>query len=109
MVGGMPSAIQPHCSRFRTRKASFRIDAHVARSPFMTALGVVFRYGMPPGPKHMRALDSVREVYGIRRIQFDEQERTVRVEYDATRLDESTVASLLRRTGLDITDKLQLI
>jgi hypothetical protein len=33
----------------------------------------------------------------------------VRVEYDATRLNEETVASLLRRTGLDITDKLQLV
>ena len=41
----------------------------------------------------MRSLDSLREVYGIRRILFKEQERTVRVEYDATRLNEQTVAA----------------
>jgi hypothetical protein len=75
----------------------------------MTSVDVVFHYGQQPGEAEMRALDSLREVYGIRRILFKEQERTVRVEYDATRLNEQTVASLLRRTGLDITDKLQLM
>jgi hypothetical protein len=75
----------------------------------MTTVDVVFRYGQQPGEPEMRAIDSLREVYGIRRILFKEQERTVRVEYDATRLNEQTVASLLRRTGLDITEKLQLI
>ncbi len=75
----------------------------------MTSVDVVFRYGQAPGEPEMRALDNLREVYGIRRILFKEQERTVRVEYDATRLNEPTVAALLRRTGLDITEKLQLI
>ncbi len=75
----------------------------------MTSVDVVFRYGQTPGETEMRALDNLREVYGIRRILFKEQERTVRVEYDATRLNEPTIAALLRRTGLDITEKLQLI
>ncbi len=75
----------------------------------MTTVDVVFRYGQVPGEAEMRALDNLREVYGIRRIRFNEQERSVRVEYDATRLNESTVAALLRRTGLDLRDKLQLV
>jgi hypothetical protein len=75
----------------------------------MTTVHVVFRYGQQPGDAEMRALDNLREVYGIRRILFREQERTVRVEYDATRLNEPTVAALLRRTGLEITEKLALI
>ena len=74
----------------------------------MTALDVVYRYGLPPREAQMRALDSLREVYGIRRITFDEQERTVRVEFDASRLAEETVAALLRRAGLDIREKLVL-
>jgi hypothetical protein len=57
----------------------------------------------------MRAMDSVREVYGVRRIQFNELERTIRVEYDASRLNQDTVAALLRRTGLELGEKLQLI
>lgn len=75
----------------------------------MTAVEVVFKYLLPPTEAVMRAMDNVREVYGIRRIRLDEGERTIRVEYDATRLNEGTVASLLKRTGLELGDKLQLI
>ena len=71
----------------------------------MTAVDVCFSYRMPPDGATMRALDYVREVYGIRRLRFQEAERTLRVEYDATRLNEETVAALLRRAGLEITGK----
>ena len=74
----------------------------------MTYLETVHRYQNPPGEKEMRALDSVREVYGIQRIQFDEKERTVRVFYDASRLNEGAVANLLRQAGLDLREKLVL-
>ena len=56
----------------------------------------------------MRALDSVREVYGIRRMQLNSKERTLRVEFDASRLNENTVAGLLRRAGVDVQEKLAL-
>lgn len=75
----------------------------------MTFLDVVFRYGNTPGAREMRAIDSVREVYGIRRISFDEKEQTVRVEFDASRLNADVVASLLRRAGLDLKDRVQLV
>ena len=75
----------------------------------MTAVEVVFKYPFPPTETAMRAMDNLREVYGIRRIRFDEKEHTVRVEYDATRLNEATVAALLRRTGFDLGEKLQLV
>lgn len=75
----------------------------------MTSVDVVFRYGLPPGELTMRALDNLREVYGIRRILFKSADQTVRVEFDATRLNEDTVASLLRRSGLDVKEKLQLV
>ncbi len=68
----------------------------------MTHLDVYFRYGKPPGPTEMRAIDSVREVYGIRRISFDEKQQVVRVEYDASRLNENTVLALLRRAAIDV-------
>lgn len=75
----------------------------------MTSLDIVFRYGTRPGAREMRALDSVREVYGIRRIAFNEKENTVRVEYDASRLNADVVAGLLRRAGLDLKDRVQLV
>ncbi len=75
----------------------------------MTSVDVVFKYLYAPTEGTMRALDYVREVYGIRKIKFNDAERTVRVEYDATRLNQDTVAALLKRTGLELGEKLQLI
>jgi hypothetical protein len=75
----------------------------------MTAVDVVYRYGMQPGEAELRAINSAREVYGVRKISFDEKERTIRVEYDATRLEEGEIANLLRRAGLDLRERVQLV
>ncbi len=74
----------------------------------MTQLDVSYRYGTAPNEAEMRAIDNIREVYGIRRIVFNEKEKTVRVEYDASRLKEPAVAGLLRRAGMDLKEKLVL-
>jgi hypothetical protein len=74
----------------------------------MTAVELAFRYANTPGTMEMRAIDSLRDVYGIRRIRFNESDKTVRVEYDASRLQPETVASLLRTAGLDLNDNLTL-
>jgi len=75
----------------------------------MTLLDVVFRYGMPPGEKQMMAMNNAWEVYGVRKINFDEKEKTIRVEYDATRLNDEEIASILRRAGIDLREKVQLV
>ena len=72
----------------------------------MTAIDITFRYGNVPTESETRAIDGAREVYGIRNIRFDEKERSVKVEYDATRLSAETVAGLLRRAGLDLREQL---
>jgi hypothetical protein len=69
---------------------------------------VAYRYSNPPSEAAMRAIDNMREVYGVRRVRFDEKERIVRVEYDASRFKEPVVANLLRRAGLDVLEKLVL-
>ena len=74
----------------------------------MTYLEAVFRYQTTPGENELRAIDSVREVYGIQRIQFNEKERTVRVLYDASRLKADAVAKLLRQAGIDVQEQLLL-
>ena len=75
----------------------------------MTSVDVRFRYGLPPGEAEMAAMAQFNDVYGIRRLRFDEQERTIRVEYDATRLNESTVENLLRSAGFDVRERLALV
>ena len=74
----------------------------------MTYLEVAYRYQTPPGETEMRAIDSVREVYGIQRIQFNEKERTVRVLFDASRMKADAVAKLLRQAGIDVQEQLVL-
>lgn len=75
----------------------------------MTLLDVVFRYGTPPGEKELLALNNAWEIYGVRKIKFDEKERTIRVEYDATRLNDDEIAAILRRAGVDLREKVQLV
>ena len=75
----------------------------------MTQLDVMYRYGAPPSEAALMALSRIREVYGIRGLVFDETARTVRIEYDATRLTEPIVHGLLRRSGLDIVERVSLI
>ena len=68
----------------------------------MTNVEISYNYGMSPDEAVMRGIDNIREVYGIRRLKFNEALRSVEVEYDATRLNPATVASLLRQSGLDL-------
>jgi hypothetical protein len=74
----------------------------------MTYLEAVYRYQNPPGEGELRAIDSVRDVYGIQRMQFNEKERTVRVLYDASRLNSEAVAKLLKQAGIDVQEQLTL-
>jgi len=74
----------------------------------MTYLDVAFRYGAAPGEREVRAIDGMREVYGIRRVDFKETDRVVRVEFDASRLNEDVVAKLLREAGIDLRERLAL-
>ena len=75
----------------------------------MTAVEVCFRYATPPSEADLRALQGMREVYGIRRLAFDEAARTVCIEFDATRLNQDSIASLLRGAGLDLREKVTLV
>ncbi|MGA8728576.1 MAG: hypothetical protein WB608_07485 [Terracidiphilus sp.] len=75
----------------------------------MTTVDILFRYITPPTEAAIFALADTREVYGIRRLLFDHAAHTVRVEYDATRLNAAAVAKLVRQAGLDIEDELSLV
>jgi hypothetical protein len=74
----------------------------------MTQLEVRYRYVTSPGASEMRAIDAMREVYGIRKIAWDEKDHVVKVEFDASRLKEPAVAALLRRAGVDLKERLLL-
>ncbi len=55
------------------------------------------------------AIARIRDVYGIRQVKLDTAARTVRVEFDATRLNAAAVGRLLQAAGLDLAEELPLI
>jgi len=75
----------------------------------MTTVEILYRYTTPPSESVSVALAGTRDVYGIRRIQIENEARTLRVEFDATRLNAATVTKLVRMTGLDVAEELALI
>jgi hypothetical protein len=75
----------------------------------MTQLEALYRYEGHPTESAMFALGNLREVYGVRRIKVDEELKTIRVEYDATRLAGPTIIQMLRQTGLAVVEELSLI
>ncbi len=75
----------------------------------MTTVDVEFRFEGEPGVAVAVALASAKDVYGIRRLSLNRAERTVRVEYDATRLNAATVAGLLKGAGLRLVEEVSLI
>lgn len=74
----------------------------------MTQLDVLYRYGVPPTEAATMAIARLREVYGVRRVTLDEAEKTVRIEYDASRLTEPGIHQMLRRAGLDLVEEVSL-
>lgn len=75
----------------------------------MTTVEILFSYAAEPDDAASFALGNLREVYGIRSMLFDRSARTVRVEYDATRLNGAIVGNLLRGAGLKLVEELPLI
>ena len=75
---------------------------------WMTYLEVVFSYQTLPGENELRAIDNMREVYGIQRVRFNEKEKTVRVLYDASRMKQDAVAKMLRQAGIDVQEPMAL-
>jgi hypothetical protein len=74
-----------------------------------TNVDVLYRYEGRPSESAMAALAKVREVYGIRRIGVNEEEKTMRVEFDATRLHRESIQKLLRRAGISIVEEVSLL
>jgi hypothetical protein len=75
----------------------------------MTTVEILFRYAVAPTEVQMMALGHARDVYGIRRMSVDREARTLRVEYDATRLNAAMVTQIVRRAGVQIAEELPLI
>ena len=75
----------------------------------MTTVEILFRLSGQPTETAAFALANAKDVYGIRRLSFDRAEKTLLVEYDATRLNAATVTQLVRRSGLELVEEVPLV
>jgi hypothetical protein len=75
----------------------------------MTTVEIQFHYAAPPTEQVAMALARISDVYGIRHLRFDQSARTVRIEYDATRLNAAVVTKLVREAGLEIAEEPPMI
>jgi hypothetical protein len=71
----------------------------------MTAVEITFRYQGRLHPELLARTQEQHENFGIRRIQLDEAQQRITVEYDATRLDEKGVEAVLRRAGVPVVEQ----
>jgi hypothetical protein len=88
------------------------IDVYLASPCYdlsMTTVEILFAYSTPPTEQTVLALAGTKDVYGIRRLSFDREARTLRVEYDATRLTAAAVLNLVRQAGLEVQGELSLL
>ncbi|MBI4465608.1 MAG: hypothetical protein HY647_12965 [Acidobacteria bacterium] len=70
----------------------------------MTTVVAVFKYRGTLGSRQAQALGESYTHLGVRKIQVSENEQTVAIEFDATRMDQNGVAALLRRWGVPIVE-----
>ena len=72
----------------------------------MTSVVAVFKFQGKLGLRQAQNLGESFTHLGVRKIQVNEDEGTIAVEYDATRMDQSEVAALLRRLSIPIVESL---
>ena len=75
----------------------------------MTTVDILLRYATQPTESVALALANTREIYGIRKLCFDRAAHTLRVEYDATRLNAADVTQLVRKSGLQVLEEVPLV
>jgi hypothetical protein len=75
----------------------------------MTTVEILYRYAAAPTEQVATALARARDVYGIRQLSFNRQARTLRIEFDATRLNAAAVTKLVRETGLELEEEVPLL
>ncbi|HTW62683.1 MAG TPA: hypothetical protein VMD55_12825 [Terracidiphilus sp.] len=75
----------------------------------MTTVEIHYRYAPPLTEQVALALARTRDVYGVRALALDREAHTLRVEFDATRLNAATVTRLIAQAGLRIAEELSLI
>ena len=73
--------------------------------PGMTLVEITYELQKPLGQEQLRTLGSFANTYGLRRFRVDDAKNQLSFEYDASRLQETEVAHVLRQARIAVTRK----
>jgi hypothetical protein len=68
----------------------------------MTLVEITYELQQALGPEQLRRLGQFANTYGLRRFRVDEAQKRLTIEYDASRLQETAVANVLREARIPI-------
>ena len=68
----------------------------------MTFMTVTYELQNRLKPEHYRALGGFANTYGLQKFRFDEKANLLHFDYDASRLKESVVESVLREARIPV-------
>ena len=71
----------------------------------MTFLEVLYRYDGPLTAEQGKRVGALTGHYGILGVWLDEERRTARIRFDASRLKETEIVHWVRRAGLPLTER----
>ena len=69
----------------------------------MTLVEITYELQSPLSQEQLRLLGEFSNTYGLRRFRFDESKKHLSFEYDASRLRETQIASVLGRATIAVT------
>lgn len=75
----------------------------------MTLLELTFDLQRPPTAEQIRRLGGFANTYGLRRFRLEAEGRRLTLEYDASRLKRTEVASVLRRAGIAVAEAAEAV
>jgi hypothetical protein len=73
----------------------------------MTQMTVTYELQSPLKPEQFRALGEFANTYGLRGFHLDEKKNYLHIDYDASRLQNSTVEHVLRQARIPVLRKLE--
>ena len=72
----------------------------------MTLCQVTYHYQNRLTDKHLSSLDLLKgQIYGLRRMEVDDRQNLIHVDYDASRVEVKEIEAALRRAGVAVLER----
>ena len=74
----------------------------------MTSIEIIYSLAAPLTAEQSARIGELTGQYGVERIRVDEEQQTIRIRYDASRLKETEVIQRVRESGIPAEKRLRV-